>query len=90
MTTYQERFEAILPELRGVVERMAQPFDADVEEYRDDEFGLSFIVKRVEDTLWVTANLDDGAHANLPESGNVVVRVDIGEESVLTIIPHNL
>jgi hypothetical protein len=89
MTTYHERFEAILPELRGIVEKMAQPFDADVEEYRDDEFGVSFLVERGGETLWVTANLDDGQQANMPETGNVVVRVDIGEESVLTIAPHN-
>jgi hypothetical protein len=89
MTTYQERFEAILPELRGIVEKMAQPFGAEVEEYTDDEFGVSFLVKRDEDTLWVTANLDDGQQANLPDTGNVVVRVDIGEENILTIAPHN-
>lgn len=89
MTTYEERFEAILPELRQIVERMSAPFDAVVEEYRDDEFGLSFSVNKDDGVLWVTANLDSGEQAGRPDAGNVVVRVDIGEESVLTIAPHN-
>lgn len=89
MTTYEERYDAILPELRGIVEGMAKPFDAVVEEYRDDEFGLSFSVEKGGETIWVTANLDDGQQAGIADAGNVVVRVDLGEQSVLTIAPHN-
>lgn len=89
MTTYQQRFETILPELSGIVEKMAEPFGAVPEEYRDDEFGLSFSVEQGEETLWVTVNIDDGKQANRADAGNIVLRIDVDGDPLLTIAPDN-
>jgi hypothetical protein len=87
---YETRFAGIRDDMRSIAEEIAADFDVKVEEYVGDELGYEFgVMAPVGEVLHVTFLLADGADARSPHGGNVILAVDIGEERVLTLAPHN-
>lgn len=87
---YETRYAAIREDLRDIITEIAKPFGKDPDQYVGDDCGFEFAVDGTDDELiQVTLLLEDGADHGFDGAGNVCVRVNRGEETLLLVSPHN-
>jgi hypothetical protein len=88
--SYETRYAAIKDDLRDIITEIAKPFGQAPEEYVGDNFGFEFGVDGADgEIIHVTLLLEDGADHGADDAGNVVIRVNHGEQAIASVAPNN-
>lgn len=88
--SYETRYAAIRNDLKRLMTRVADIFGAEVESYVGDDYGFEFAVDAQDgEMIHVTGLLEDGADHGAEGAGNVVIRVNRGDDDVLLVAPGN-
>ncbi len=88
--SYETRYEAIKEDLRDIMTEIGKPFGQVPEEYVGDDYGFEFGLEAADgEIIHVTLLLQDGADNGVDDGGNISLRVNRGEETVMLVSPHN-
>jgi hypothetical protein len=88
--SYETRYAAIREDLRDIITEIGKPFGKDPDQYVGDDIGFEFGVEDADgEVIQVTLLLEDGADHGFDDGGNICVRVNRGEETLMLVSPHN-
>ncbi|MNU31168.1 hypothetical protein D3C71_196850 [compost metagenome] len=88
--SYETRYAAIREDLKDIINEIAKPFGKDPDQYVGDDCGFEFGVESADgEVIQVTLLLEDGADQGFDGAGNISLRVNCGEETLLLVSPHN-
>lgn len=90
MTPYETRFSAMKSSLIAVMQGLAEPYEASVEEYVGDDLGYTFSFERSDgELISVTALIEDASDVGFEGRGNIAIRVLGQDETLCLVAPDN-
>jgi hypothetical protein len=89
--SYETRYEMIKEDLRDIMAEIGSSFGRAPEEYIGDDFGYEMGMDAEDGRLvHVTLLLRDGADDGYEGAGNLLLHVNHGDETIMSVIPDNL